>query len=76
MVATAAGFPLISTLLLLPLLAALLIWLFPGQRPARAIALGATLLDLFLAVRLLPCIGSTPRIRASSWLSRRYGFQR
>ena len=50
MVATAAGFPLISTLLLLPLLAALVIWLFPGQRPARAIALGATLLDLFLAV--------------------------
>jgi NADH-quinone oxidoreductase subunit M len=43
-------FPLLSTILLLPLLGSLLIWLFPDRRQARLFALSTLLLELLLSL--------------------------
>jgi NADH-quinone oxidoreductase subunit M len=49
------GVPLISLLILSLPLGAALIWLLPGTRQARWIALGTALLDLLLALAMLLC---------------------
>ncbi len=49
----ASGFPLLSALILLPSLAAALIWLFQDPRKVRGFALGTNLLGLFLALAVL-----------------------
>ena len=46
-------FPLLSLILLLPLLGAGLLWLFPNRREARWITLSTLLLDLLLSLQLI-----------------------
>jgi len=53
MQASGDTFPFLSSILLLPLVAALLIWLLRDSRQVRWVALSATLVDLLLSVTML-----------------------
>lgn len=53
MAASASGFSFLSTMLLLLLVAALLLWLLPDHRQVRWLALSATLAELLLSVAML-----------------------
>ena len=68
-----SGFPLISLLLIIPLIAALLIWVTGLQRYARIIALLANLVVLMLAAVLLyafdPSSAAFQFVEKTPWIS-------
>ena len=59
-------FPLLSLILLLPLLGAGLLWLFPNRREARWITLSTLLLDLLLSLQLIK--GFDPTQSGYQWV--------